>query len=55
MYTKVDSGKKIHNMQTMQKLPTNMPNFTFNPTVNFYNTTYVARYSSVVFTNNISL
>ena len=39
-------------MQIIQELPKNKPNFPFNHTKDVYNTPHVARYLSIVFSNN---
>ena len=51
---KVKSGK-VRKMQIMQELPTNKPNFPLNHTEDFYKTTHVARYSSTILINIITL
>ena len=53
MYNKVKSENAC-NMQVMQELLTNKPNFPFNHIVDLYNIIHVAKYLFILFTNNIS-
>ena len=53
VYSKVES-EKVHNIQIMQELPTNKPNFPFKHTEDFNKTAHVASHWPIIFRNNIS-